>query len=83
MNNLPRTTTDAAPERGGGTQEFGDSATRDHVSDCRSNGMRGEGNREVGPAASSSSIIIFLFALVPDSFLWILLTAFCGDCKQL
>lgn len=59
MNNFPRTTTEAAPERGGGTHELGDSATRDHVRDWRSAGARGEGNRAVGPAASSSSIIIF------------------------
>jgi hypothetical protein len=67
INNFPLTTTDAAPERGGGTHELADSVTRDHVSDCRSAGMRGEGNRAVGPAASSSSIIILSCSLAPSA----------------
>ena len=36
MKSLPRTTTEAAPDRGGGMQDVGDKATRLHVRDCRS-----------------------------------------------
>ena len=67
MNNFPRTTTEAAPERGGGTTDAGESDTRDHVKDCRSTTPRGDGNRADGPAASSSSIAPLFWTLYWES----------------
>ena len=58
MNSFPLTTTDAAPERGGGTHEVADSVTRDHVRDCRSVDKHAEGEVGVGPAA----VIAMFFA---------------------
>lgn len=61
MNNFPRTTTDAAPERGGGTHEVADSATRDHVRDCRSVDKRAEGEGGVGPAAIIAMLLCKMY----------------------